>query len=272
MGLLNGKKCAGFEKGIAIMLIADCQNVCVQYGSFEACQNVSFSINSGDYVCIVGPNGSGKTTLVKSLLGLLPIKSGTIHLDRHCTGYLPQQHNIQRDFPATVREVVISGCTGGKSVFHSKSDRMNAEFQMKRLGLEKNASKPFSALSGGQQQRVLLARALCAAKNLLVLDEPVTGLDPEITEELYSIIRKLNREEHIAVLMVSHDIHRAVQNATHILHMNKTPVFFGTAHDYQNTPLYKTMTQIEVCETHFGNCGAECSASHIHIPGAYHHD
>lgn len=254
------------------MLIAECQNVCVQYGSFEACRNVSFSINSGDYVCIVGPNGSGKTTIVKSLLGLLPVKSGTIRINRRRTGYLPQQHNIQRDFPATVYEVVLSGCIGNGKLFHTKKDRENADFQIKRLGLADNASKPFSTLSGGQQQRVLLARALCAAKNLLVLDEPVTGLDPEITEELYSIIRKLNREEHIAVLMVSHDVHRAVKSATHILQMNKSPIFFGTAKEYQNTPFYKTMSHVEVCETHFGSCGAECSASHIHIPGAYHND
>lgn len=254
------------------MALVECCDVCVQYGAFEACRNVSFSINPGDYVCIVGSNGSGKTTLVKALLGLLPVKSGKILIDKIHTGYLPQQHNIQRDFPANVREVVLSGCLGAGRLFYSKDDRKNAMFQMERLQLLEIAEKPFSDLSGGQQQRVLLARALCAAKHLLVLDEPVTGLDPVVTDELYSIIRKLNQEDNIAVIMVSHDVRRAVQNATHILHLNKSPVFFGTSADYQKTQFYKTMSHVEVCETHLGCCGDDCGASHIHIPGEYHYD
>ncbi len=246
--------------------LVECSNVCVNYGSFEACKNVSFSVNPGDYVCIVGSNGSGKTTLVKAILGLVPIKSGKINLDRLHTGYLPQQKNIQKDFPASVKEVVLSGCLSSSSFFHTKADRQNAEFQIQRLQLSHLANKPFSALSGGQQQRVLLARALCAAKNMLVLDEPVTGLDPIVTDELYSIIQDLNKKDGIAILMVSHDVHRAVQNATHILQMNTSPLFFGKSKDYAKTDLYKLMSQVEVCETHCGNhCGPDCNASHIHI-------
>lgn len=254
------------------MSLVECKSVCVNYGSFEACKDVNFSINPGDYVCIVGSNGSGKTTIVKSILGLLPVKSGQIIVDKLHTGYLPQQNNIQRDFPASVKEVVLSGCLGHARLFYSKQDKLNAQKQIERLNLKEIENKSFSALSGGQQQRVLLARALCAAKNLLVLDEPVTGLDPVVTDELYAIIRKLNKEDGIAVLMVSHDVHRAMQNATHILHMNKTPLFFGTCKDYEKSEFYQSMSHVEVCETHLCNhCGTDCNATHIHLPGDYSH-
>lgn len=255
------------------MPLVECYNVCVNYGSFEACKNVSFQINSGDYVCIVGSNGSGKTTIVKSILGLLPIKSGKITLDKLHTGYLPQQNNIQRDFPASVREIVLSGYLSQNRLFYSKQDKQNAEEQLKKLQINSISSKSFSELSGGQQQRVLLARALCAAKNLLVLDEPVTGLDPLVTDELYSIIKKLNKDYGIAILMVSHDVHRAVQNASHILHMNNSPLFFGTSNEYKQTDFYKNMSHVEVCETHLCNhCEDDCNASHIFIHGDYKHD
>lgn len=255
------------------MALLECKNVCVNYGSFEACKNVTFQINQGDYVCVVGANGSGKSTLVQATLGLTKIKSGSILRNKIGIGYLPQKNIISRDFPATVKEVVLSGCTANGNIFFSKNDRENAKKQMARLGLDSIENRPFSDLSGGQQQRVLLARALCAAKQLLVLDEPVTGLDPFVTDELYSIIRKLNKEEHIAVLMVSHDVHRALQNATHILHMNNEPLFFGSASEYQKSQFYSTMSNIEVCETHLcTHCGTDCNATHIHLPGKFKHD
>lgn len=255
------------------MSLIECKEVCVNYGSFEACKNVSFEINSGDYVCIVGANGSGKTTIVKAVLGLTPIKSGSILRNQLGIGYLPQKNSIQRDFPASVKEVVLSGCLERGRLFYNRKDKENAMAQIKKLGLEPIVNRTFSDLSGGQQQRVLLARALCAAKELLVLDEPVTGLDPVVTDDLYSIIRKLNQEEKLAVLMVSHDVHRAVQNATHILHMNNSPLYFGTASDYQKNPLYKQMSSVEVCETHLcTHCGPSCNATHIHLPGDFRID
>ena len=240
-----------------------CEDVSVVYGSYVACENVNFSINKGDYLCIVGANGSGKTTIVKATLGLLPLNRGKISKSNCEIGYLPQQSSIQRDFPASVWEVVLSGCIK-KNLFYSKDDKKLAEKQIEKLGLTEIAKKSYRDLSGGQQQRVLLARALCAAKNLLVLDEPVTGLDPVVTDELYSTIRELNQKEKIAVIMVSHDVNRAVQNATHILHMDRKPLFFGTASDYEKTELYKTMTNVEVCETHLcHHCGTGCHASHV---------
>lgn len=250
------------------MALIKCENVCVSYGSFVACENISFSVEQGDYVCIVGANGSGKTTLVKAILGLLPIKSGEIQIDRKNTGYLSQQNTIQRDFPANVLEVVLSGCINRGRLFYSKTDKENALEKMKMLGILELSSKAFASLSGGQQQRVLLARAMLAAKKIIVLDEPVTGLDPLVTDELYSIIKKMNREENLSVLMVSHDVHRAVQNATHILHLNKSPVFFGAAEEYQKTGFYKEMGNVEVCTTHFSSCrDSNCSASHIFKSG-----
>lgn len=246
------------------MALIECSNVCVSYGNYEACKNVSFTLNKGDYLCVVGANGSGKSTIVKTILGLNKIKSGKIEFNRKNTGYLPQQHNIQRDFPASVKEIVLSGCCSGNRLFYSKQDKIRAREQIKKLGIENIEKKHFAELSGGQQQRVLLARALCAAKDLIVLDEPVTGLDPVVTDEFYSIIRKLNKEEGVAVIMVSHDVHRAVQNSTHILHMNKEPLFFGTAEDYKKSKYYSSMASVEVCETHLcTHCGTDCNASHI---------
>ncbi len=250
------------------MALIECENVSVQYGSYVACENVSFTVNPGDYLCVVGANGSGKSTIVKTVTGLLKAESGTVVRNGLECGYLPQKNNIQRDFPASVREVIRSGtfCKGG--FFLSKREKLNAEYQIQRLGLESIAGKSFAELSGGQQQRVLLARALCAAKNMIILDEPVTGLDPFVTDELYSIIRSLNKDNGLAVIMVSHDVHRAVQNATHILHMNRKPEFFGTVDEYEKTPLYSQMSNVEVCETHLCNhCGTDCNASHI--PGLH---
>ena len=249
--------------------IIECENVTSQYGSFVACQNVNFSVNKGDYLCIVGANGSGKSTIVKTLLGLLEPKSGKIIKKTSQIGYLPQKTEIQRDFPATVKEVVLSGTILEKNIanfgiFYSKEQKAQAQNQMEKLSLLTISNKSFKELSGGQQQRVLLARSLCAAKDLLVLDEPVTGLDPTVTDELYTIIRKLNKEENLAIIMVSHDVHRAVQNASHILHMNKSVAFFGTTSEYQKNSLYSELSQVEVYQTHLCNhCGTNCNASHI---------
>ena len=174
---------------------------------------------------------------------------------------------MQNGFPATVQEVVISGCLGRRGMlpFYSASEKKIAQNAMEKLGIADLAKRSCRELSGGQQQRMLLARALCAAKDLIILDEPVTGLDPIVTDELYGIIRKLNKEEKVSVIMVSHDVHRAVQNANYILQMNKEVSFFGTSKEYQESSFYKSMTNIEVCETHLCNhCGTDCNATHIH--------
>ena len=248
-----------------------CKNVCCNYGSYNAVFNVDFCVNRGDYLCIVGANGSGKSTLVKTILGLHKNYTGKIEKAKNCKiGYLPQQTAVQKDFPASVMEVVLSGTLASKEgiekffSFYTKHDKEIALQNMEKLGITNLADKSFKNLSGGQRQRVLLARSLCAASDLLVLDEPVTGLDPTVTDELYTIIHNLNTVEKLAIVMVSHDIHRAVTQSSHILHMNKEPLFFGTSADYIQTSLYKQMKNVETCSTHCQcDCDDNCTASHI---------
>ncbi|MBQ6508299.1 MAG: ABC transporter ATP-binding protein [Flexilinea sp.] len=206
------------------------------YDSHAIISNLNFTVNSGDYLCIVGENGSGKTTLMKTLLGLREPLSGQIipgdGLRPNEIGYLPQQTVVQKDFPASVREIVLSGCQGrcGLRPFYNRAEKQLAEENMKRMGITDLADSCYRELSGGQQQRVLLARALCATRKILLLDEPVSGLDPKVTEEMYSLIRELN-SEGITIIMISHDISAAVKYASHILHIG-SHVFFGTKDEY----------------------------------------
>lgn len=220
------------------MALITCENVSLAYEGTTIVTDIDFQVSCGDYLCIVGENGSGKSTLMKVLLGLKSPFSGRITfgdgLDKKNVGYLPQQTEIQRDFPASVREIVLSGClaSNGFSPFFSKASKRLADENMKKLGIYDIAKKCYKELSGGQQQRVLLARALCSADKLLILDEPAAGLDPVVTNELYSIIKNLNKEKNMTVIMVSHDIGQAVKDATHILHIGKKPLFFGKTQDY----------------------------------------
>lgn len=227
------------------MSLISCKNICLSYENTVVIDNLSFEVNSGDYLCIVGENGSGKSTLIKAVLGLKESQSGHLHfgdgLKKGEIGYLPQQTTAQKDFPASVFEVVISGCAADKKgIFYSKAHKALAYDNMKKLDITSLGKKCFRELSGGQQQRVLLARALCATKKLILLDEPVTGLDPVVTAELYSIIRSINKEFGITVVMVSHDLHSAVENASHILHLSKTGNFFLTVDDYRSSGIYKS--------------------------------
>ena len=212
------------------------RNVSLGYDSHTIVENLNFTVNSGDYLCIVGENGSGKTTLMKTLLHLQDPVSGQIlageGLKRNEIGYLPQQTLVQKDFPASVREIVLSGCQNrcGLRPFYNKEEKRLAETSMRRMGIETLANRCYRELSGGQQQRVLLARALCATRKVLLLDEPVSGLDPKVTSEMYSLIEELNREG-ITIIMISHDISAAVRYASHILHIGEE-VFFGTKEAY----------------------------------------
>ena len=216
-----------------------CQNLSVGYDSKVILKNLNFEVNKGDYLCIVGENGSGKTTLIKSILGLIPTISGKLEtgegLKSNEIGYLPQQTIVQRDFPASVKEIVLSGCQGrmGLRPFYSKSDRLLAEKNMKKMDITDLSKRCYRELSGGQQQRVLLARALCATQKLLLLDEPVSGLDPRVTAEMYQTIKSLN-DEGISIIMISHDVDAAVKYASHILHIGNT-VFYGTTEEYVNS-------------------------------------
>ena len=206
------------------------------YDAHTIVERLNFTVNEGDYLCIVGENGSGKTTLVKTLLRLQEPIGGQIligdGLKRNEIGYLPQQTVVQKDFPASVREIVLSGCQGrcGLRPFYSREEKRLAEENMERMGIAALAERCYRELSGGQQQRVLLARALCATRKLLLLDEPVSGLDPKVTAEMYDLISDLNREG-ITVIMISHDVEAAVRYASHILHIG-AGVFYGTKDEY----------------------------------------
>ena len=218
-----------------------CQNLCVGYDGKSVLQDLGFQVFAGDYLCIVGENGSGKSTLMKTLLGLQPPISGRIltgdGLRKNEIGYLPQQTQAQKDFPASVREIVLSGCQGrcGRRPFYKKEEKQLAEVSMEKMQISQLAKRCYRELSGGQQQRVLLARALCATQKMLLLDEPVSGLDPKVTAEMYALIEKLNRDDGITVIMISHDIASAIEYASHILHIGDT-VFFGTKAEYLRSP------------------------------------
>ncbi len=230
------------------MALIECKNVSLGYERNLVATDINFRVEDGDFLCIVGENGSGKSTLVKAILGLKETYSGHLHLGdgllKKQIGYLPQQTTAQKDFPASVYEVVISGCLPAKKgVFYSKALRRRAEENMEKLDILPLKNHCYRELSGGQQQRVLLARALCATEKLLLLDEPVTGLDPLVTAEFYSLITKINRSFGITVLMVSHDLSSCLSLATHILHMHGGGAFFGTVEDYCNSELYRQFTE-----------------------------
>jgi zinc transport system ATP-binding protein len=225
-----------------------CRNVSLGYEGTIVTENLNFSVEAGDYLCIVGENGAGKSTLIKALLRLKAPMSGTIEtgdgLKAAEIGYLPQQTQVQKDFPASVREVVRSGCLNGCGLrpFYTKAQKRRAEEKMEQMGISDLAKRCYRELSGGQQQRVLLARALCATGKLLLLDEPVAGLDPRVTAELYEQIAQLNAGQGITVIMVSHDVHTAVRCASHILHLAHEPLFFGRTADYLNTDVGRAFT------------------------------
>ena len=218
-----------------------CKNVGFAYGGETVLSGVNFSVNAGDYLCIVGENGSGKSTLMKGILGLKEPSEGEIvfgdGLKANEIGYLPQQTGIQRDFPASVGEVVLSGRISGMGhrLFYSRADREAASENLERMGIEELKDRCYMELSGGQQQRVLLARAMCATKKLLLLDEPVTGLDPNAANEMYNLIKLINLCDKISVIMVTHDVHEAIRYATHILHLGHGQLFFGSVEEYRKS-------------------------------------
>ncbi len=212
-------------------MLLSCNNLTVSYDTV-AIQDITFTAEKGDFICIVGENGSGKTTLIKALLGLLPAKNGTVTVkDGTKIGYVPQKLSVSHDFPASAEEIVRSGIITRRP-FLSKAEKEKARHIMALLEIDSIRRKSFSALSGGQAQRVLLARALCASEEFLVLDEPVTGLDPKATRDLYALLKKINKEKGTTVLMVSHDIRTSMHLATKILHIDKSVQFFGEPEHY----------------------------------------
>lgn len=222
-----------------------CRDVSLGYEGRSVLTGLNLTISKGDYLCVVGDNGSGKSTLMRGLLGLLQPQSGVIEhaqtLRHGAIGYLPQQTRAQRDFPATVLEVVLSGCLNRKGLhfLYTPAQRSEAMMNLGKLGILELKDACYRDLSGGQQQRVLLARALCAAGELLVLDEPVTGLDPAAAQDLYRTLDYLNKKEGIAIIMVTHDLRSALPYATAILHAGHGSWFYGSTASYLASPYGK---------------------------------
>ena len=222
------------------MSVLACRDLAFSYDGKDVLKGVNFTLKQGEYLCIVGENGSGKTTLMKGLLRLNKPTKGKIvtgdGLKPNEIGYLPQQTQIQRDFPASVYVVVLSGCLNsmGRRLFYGKKHKQLVIDNLEALDILSLKNKCYRELSGGQQQRVLLARALCATQKMLLLDEPVTGLDPVAAEEFYRMIEKLNREKGITIIMVSHDVKGVVSHASHVLHLDGVQKFFGTMEEYKN--------------------------------------
>jgi len=223
-------------------MIFECKDVTLGYENKVVAKNLNFKIDQGDYLCVVGENGTGKSTLIKTLLGLIKPLNGEVIANvqgknHKGVGYLPQQTQAQKDFPASVWEVVLSGVLNNdhRCPFYNKKDKAEAEKNMEKLNILDLKKRCYRELSGGQQQRVLLARALCATDSVLILDEPVTGLDPAALMELYETIKDLNKKENVTIIMVSHDIKNALNYATHILHLEQENDFFGTVEEYKKS-------------------------------------
>ncbi|MBD5143878.1 MAG: ABC transporter ATP-binding protein [Ruminococcus sp.] len=215
-----------------------CKNLILGYDGTCIIQDLNFMVSNGDYLCILGENGSGKSTLMKALLGLNPPMSGEINFcgdtSKNQIGYLPQQTLVQKDFPASVQEIVQSGCISrcGLRFFYNKQEKQLASDMMEKLEIKHLAKSCYRELSGGQQQRVLLARALCSARKMLLLDEPVTGLDAKATHEMYELIANLNQKDNITIIMISHDIQASIKYASHILHIGGKQLFYGSKTEY----------------------------------------
>ena len=229
-----------------------CKDISLGYEGQSVLTHLDLTVRAGDYLCIVGDNGSGKSTLLRGLLGLLPPQSGEIwrapELQKGAVGYLPQQTKAQKDFPATVFEVVLSGFLNRKGMhfFYSAAQKSEALMNMGKLGILELKDACYRDLSGGQQQRVLLARALCAASRLLILDEPITGLDPAAAQDLYKTLAYLNRKEGMAVVMVTHDLRSALRSAKTVLHIGRRgDVFSGTVADYLASPQGRRFREVE---------------------------
>ena len=223
-------------------MIFECKDVTLGYENKVVAKNLNFKIDQGDYLCVVGENGTGKSTLIKTLLGLIKPLNGEVIANvqgknHKGVGYLPQQKQSQKDFPASVWDVFLSGVLNNdhRCPFYNKKDKAEAEKNMEKLNILDLKKRCYRELSGGQQQRVLLARALCATDSVLILDEPVTGLDPAASMELYETIKDLNKKENVTIIMVSHDIKNALNYATHILHLEQENDFFGTVEEYKKS-------------------------------------
>lgn len=227
-------------------MVLECVDVSIGYEDQTVVNGLNFRMDEGDYVCVVGENGAGKSSLLKGILGLAKVKAGKIEFGlpkgRKDIGYLSQQKDFQNNFPATVQEVVWSGFVGnmGFRPFYTIEEKKKAKRLIEEFGMTEYSKKPFSVLSGGQKQRILLARALCASDKFLLLDEPVTGLDPVACQELYDLLKKINKEKKTTILMVTHDLNKAIEDSNKILHIGRVNGYFGASDEYLESEAAKS--------------------------------
>lgn len=220
------------------MNLIECKKLTIGYSGKIVCKDINITIERGQYLCVIGENGCGKSTLLKTILGLNKAITGKIIFNKDfkpsMIGYLPQQSDMQKDFPATVKEVVLTGFLGRMGIrpYYRKSEKDKATMIMNEMGVGNLANKSYKELSGGQQQRVLLARALCATDEVLVMDEPINGLDTKAIKNFYSLIHKLNVENGLTIIMVSHNLDKVIDNATHIVYLRNKMEFCGTKEEF----------------------------------------
>ena len=226
------------------MKILECKKLNIGYNERSICKDISFEVESGQYICVIGENGSGKTTLLKTILGLNKPISGKVvfdkKFDKSNLGYLPQQTDMQKDFPATVLEVVMSGFINKMKFrpFYNKREKEKAQEILKYLNITDLQKRSYKDLSGGQQQKVLLARALCSTNELLILDEPTNGLDARSIKSFYELLADLN-SQGMTIIMISHNLDKVINYASHIVYLKGTPEFIGTKEDFLQTEYAK---------------------------------
>ena len=228
------------------MTLIECKRLSVGYDKKVVCKDINFKVEEGDYLCILGENGSGKSTLLKTILGLNKAVFGKVifekSLSKNKLGYLPQQNDFQKDFPATVKEVIMSGFISqmGLRPFYNKAEKNKANGIIEFLGLENLTKNGFKELSGGQQQRVLLARALCATDKILVLDEPTNGLDSKTTNQFYKLLKNLNNSG-LTIIMVSHNLDKVMEYASHIVYLKYSMIFNGTKQEFESSDIMSAL-------------------------------
>lgn len=217
-------------------MILEVKNLKVSYNSHTAIENVSFKINQGEYIALVGENGSGKSTLIKAIMGLKKEDEGEVKFDLDLSevSYLAQTDLKGIDFPATSKEIIMTGCQKrGKLPFYTKQDKENFKQVVQELKIEDLINKRIGDLSGGQKQRVLLARSLIRNPKMIILDEPQTGLDVNITKELYKILEKLNKEKNVTIMMATHDLDELESIKPRIICIAKTIKYDGKFEEWK---------------------------------------
>ena len=217
------------------MSIIKVENLKTTYNGHTAIENVNFSIEKGEYVCIIGENGSGKSTLLKTMVGLNKKDSGDIvfNIQQEQVSYLAQNNLVDINFPATAKEIIMTGVQKhGKLPFYNKEDYKNFNKICQDLLISDIINKQISELSGGQRQRVMLARALIIEPELLILDEPCSGLDSNITKEFYRILNKLNKEKGLTIIMATHDLDEISSDNIRVICMSTTVKFDGNINEW----------------------------------------